>query len=365
MPREPKLERIDIPKECRRVKNWFPTRESANAAIPGILAHILTTGQPYTWVGHTHTKPRRDAVPVYVGEFSLPQKFLKAKRFAPCPCCWDKFGKFGHGKIAWFPDERVIRLIGPDCFAALNPEAHAKAQSDFDIEQERRRITEFLLSNLGRVPEVIRIVERAIQVSRAVETFHDELHGKLRIIKLNLWPYVRRDGQLAVNVKEQEFRRERDGEMYAHEIDGTRVEAALQGYKMLDPAIPPLSTSLETVLERLRQFATMEASKEAIEAIEDVQKRRIADTLSRSVKKAQQKIEEVEELRPFVDRVAINTLRHWGMHEGCPIPIIYSHNGDRITFGQSEYTNVAVAVPKDIHNEIETIDFWTNMERRR
>src|SRR6202035_2871316 len=153
-----------------------------------------TTGKPYTWPGHTHTKPSRDAVPVYVGEFSLPQKFLKAKRFAPCPCCWDEFGKFGHGKIAWFPDERVIRLIGPDCFASLNPEAHAKAQSDFDIEQERRRNNEFLLSNLGRVPEVIRIVERAITVSKAVETFHGELHGKLGIIKLNLWPYVRRGG---------------------------------------------------------------------------------------------------------------------------------------------------------------------------
>jgi len=365
MGREPKLERIEIADECRVIKDWFLTRESADQAIPGVLAHILTTGQPHTWPGHTHTKPSRDAVPVYIGEFSLPAKYLKAKRFAPCPCCWDEFGKFGHGKIAWFPEERVIRLIGPDCFASLNPEAHANAVSAFAIEQERKRNTDFLLANMPRLPDAIRIVERAIIVAKAIEAFHAELHGKLRIIKLSLWPYVRRGGQLNVNVKEREFRRDSKGETYAHEIDGSRVEAILPGFKMLDPAIVPLSKSLETVVARLRQFAERDTSNEAIDATDDGEKRRIAETLSRSVKKAREKIAELEDLRPFVERVAINTLRHWGAHEGCPIPVIYSHNGDRITIGQSEYSNVAIAVPRDIHNDIGTIDFWTSLERRR
>ncbi len=365
MGRQPKLERIEIPPECRTVKDWFPTRQSANEAIPGIRAHILTTGQPHTWVGHTHTKPGRNAVPVYIGEFGLPEKYLKAKRFAPCPCCWDEFGKFGHGKIAWFPEERVIRLIGPYCFASLNPEAHAKAQSEFDIEQERKRNTDFLLSNLPRVPDVIRIIDRAIVVGKAVETFHEELHGKLRLIKLNLWPYVRRDGQLSVNVKEREFRRESDGEMYAHEIDGTRVEAILQGYKMLDPAIVPLSKPLETALARLRQYGERDTSKAVIESMVDEEKRKIADALSRSVKKAKETIDEIDDLRRFVERVAINTLRHWGEHKGCPIPVIYSHNGGRIAIGKSDYSNVAVTIPKDIQKEIGTIDFWTPLEPRQ
>jgi hypothetical protein len=39
--------------------------------------------------------------------------------------------------IAWFPGVKVIRLIGPDCFATLNLEAHEKAKSDFEIEQEK------------------------------------------------------------------------------------------------------------------------------------------------------------------------------------------------------------------------------------
>jgi hypothetical protein len=102
-----------------------------------------------------------------------------------------------------------------------------------------------------------------------------------------------------------------------------------------------------------------------IGAMSDEERRRVADLLSRSVKRAREKIEELEDLRRFVERVAINTLRHWGTHEGCPIPVVYSHNGDRITIGRSEYSNVAVTVPADIHKDIGNIDFWCNLERRR
>ena len=167
---------------------------------------------------------------------------------------------------------------------------------------------------------------------------------------------------MSVNVKEREFRRESDGEMYAHEIDGTRAEATLQGYTMLDPAIAPISKPLKNILIRLRQCGDRDASKEAND---DKQKRSLADALSWSVKKAKQTIDEAEDLRGFVEPVAINTLRHWGEHDGCPIPLIYSHNGDRIAIGQSDYSNITVKIPKDIHNDIGRIDFWTPLEPRK
>jgi len=207
MARTSKLERLLIPDQCRVIKDWFPTRESADAALPGIKAHILITWETHLWPGHTHTKPPRDARPVYVGEFELPERFTKNKHFAPCPCCWPEFGKFGIVKVAWFPEERVIRLIGPDCFRSLNPEAHEQALDIFEIEQRRRRNTEFLLSNLPQLGHVIAVIERGIMVGKAVESFHELLHNRLSRLRLNLWPYVRRGGELRVNVKESEFRR--------------------------------------------------------------------------------------------------------------------------------------------------------------
>jgi len=45
MAREPKLERLEIPATSRVVKDWFPTRESAEAMIAAIRAHIWQNGR--------------------------------------------------------------------------------------------------------------------------------------------------------------------------------------------------------------------------------------------------------------------------------------------------------------------------------
>lgn len=362
--RESKLERLAIPEASRTVKDWFPTRESVDAVIPAIRAHIKATGETHTCFCHTHTKPDRDAVPVYVADFEIPERFRKAKRFCPCPCCWAEFGKFGHGKIAWFPNERVIRLIGPDCFAALNPEAHAKAQADFEIEQERKRNTDFLLTNLPSLAEVVQVIERAESVAKAVEAFHDSMHGKLSILKLNLWPYVRHNGELSIIVKESEFRRGDGGEMYTEETDVEKIFANLPGYKMLDTGLPPLSISLKNCLDRIRPHQLAGDVQSHIETMDDKKRRAIADALSRSVAKAKEKISEIETLRAFIEPVAINTLRNWGRHEGCPITFYCSHEGDRIAFGKQQHQAVFIELSTNLRDRIGEIEFWTVRERR-
>ena len=365
MAKQAKLERLNIPPSCRVVKDWFPTRESAQDALPAILAHIKTTGQTHTCFCHTHTKPPADAVPVYLSEFVLPDRYRKAKRYCPCPCCWDEVGKFGHGRIAWFADERVIRIIGEDCFAALNPEGHRHATDQFDLEQKRKRDRDFLLANVGRLPDVLAIVNRAIVVARAVENLHTLLHNRFRMVGLKLWPYVRRNGELQINVKEEEFRRQGDGEMYAHEVHGTRTFAVVPGYEMLNPDAPRLSGSLEGSAGRIRQYRFGEDWKAAIEALSDEERHQVADTLSRAVGKATACIAELENLRRFIEPVAINTLRSWGAHEGCPIPYIYSHNGTSITFGPSDYQSVGVPLSAELQTHIGQIEFWTPRAPKR
>lgn len=365
MARATKLERIEIPAACRAVKDWFATRESADTALPAINAHFDSTGETFTCFCHTHTRPPADAIPVYIGEFSLPKKFKKAKRWSPCPVCLDEFPKFGQGKIAWFPAERVIRLIGDDCFKKLNPEAHAKAQSDYDIEQERKLNSNFLLSNHGHLPDVIATIERGITVAKAVETFHEQLHRKLIISNLKLWPYVRREGQLSVAVKEKEFRRGPDGEMYEHEVDASRIAYRLPGYQMLDPSLGSPSTSLENALRQIKVFDFGAAWPTRLDAMDDTDRARAATILSRCVANAKEKIAELEEVRRFVERVSVNTLRSWGLDEGCPIPRYYAHEGSRFLFGRSDYESLAVEFPVGINLRIGMIDFWADRDKRR
>ena len=82
-------------------------------------------------------------------------------------------------------------------------------------------------------------------------------------------------------------------------------------------------------------------------------------------KNAIQKIAELEEVRRFVEPVAINTLRSWGLHEGCPIPRYYSQDGQRFSFGRSDYNALTVEFPAGIRARIGKIDFWIPREKRR
>jgi hypothetical protein len=81
---------------------------------------------------HTHSKPTKNARIVYIGRFDLPPSHQVPDRHAPCPCCSPRAPKYSReGKIAWFPDEHVVRMIGPDCFHTLNPEGHWEAVEVF------------------------------------------------------------------------------------------------------------------------------------------------------------------------------------------------------------------------------------------
>lgn len=365
MPRELKLERIEIRPVCRTVKDWFPTRESAEAVIPAILAHIKATGRTYDCFCHTHTPPPEGAVPVYIGEFSLPDRFLKAKRFSPCPCCWPEVGKFGHGRIAWFRDERVIRLIGEDCFQSLNPEAHRQARSIYEAERERRRTTEFLLSNAGNVPRVLNVIREAVPVAKAIELFHDLLHDRFKTVALSLRPWIGSNGELSVWLQEEDFRRETSDQMYTKEVSAMRPFAILQGFEMVTRAKLHFSNVLERCTEQLMEYDYGPGWRIKIAAFDDEQRAEAADTLSKAVKAARDILAKMREVRRFTEPIAINTLRNWGSHRGCPIPFNYSHNGSTITFGPSDYKMVGVPLSSDLQLHIGEIEFWTPMEHKR
>jgi hypothetical protein len=365
LPRTLKLERIEIPVASRTVKDWFPTRESVEAVVPAIFAHIRTTGETHTCFCHTHTKPPRDAAVVYIAELAIPKRFRKAGRFCPCPVCWDEFGKFGVGRIAWFPDERVIRIIGEDCFKALSPEGHRQAEELFEEEAEKRRNVTFLLSNVGLMPDVITTIQAALITARAVEQFHELLHDRLKKVHHRLWEHVKRGGELAVSSKVREFRQGADEDMYVREGEHMRVFATLDGYEMLNPKRPHLSNVLERCLERIRPYNYGQQWRTVVNDMSDPDREEAADVLSRAVRAAMDIITKTNKLRKFTERVSINTLRSWGAEKGCPAPFNYQHDGDSILFGSSNLQMVGVPVSRDLRSDLKQIEFWVPMQPRR
>jgi hypothetical protein len=88
---------------------------------------VAEHGESHTWSGHTHTRPEDGARVKYIARFELPEKYQRKKQFLVCPICRPNSRNFGRrdGYIAWFPDEWLIRLIGPDCFAEIDKQGHA------------------------------------------------------------------------------------------------------------------------------------------------------------------------------------------------------------------------------------------------
>lgn len=356
MPRETKLERIFISDEHRRAKALFPTRQSAEAVVPAILEHIAATGHTHDCRYHTHSKPTPNAVPVYISEFVLPEKLRKSKHFVPCPCCSPEFPKFGGGMIAWFEDELVIRIIGPTCFRTLNPEAHDAAISNYEAERRRLQDTNFLLSRLSGLTRMLESLDRAIVVAKATDEFHEQLHNKLGALSVELWSHVKRDGDLSVRTTESVFRRGTDGSMYSHEEHGTRVAFRLHGFQMLDPELKCLAGSLARERIKLMAFEFGGAYAARVEEMDDDDRHRYAGVLSRVINGANAKIVELEERRKFIAPIAINTLRSWGRAQGCLIPLIYSHEGSRISIAKREHQAVVVEISAAMELPIGKLD---------
>lgn len=337
------FEEIDIPPEAYEPKPWFKDRPGM-AIVREIKEFVAKTGKPYLWRGHTHTKPPEGAPVEYRGEFDLPASCKPQSKWSPCPCCAPRHPKYRDGgKIAWFPDEAVIRLIGPDCFRTLNPEGHELALAGLRAEQQREKDTNYLLGNLPLASEAKRAVELAVPAGVALDNFRTDLTTKLKsTLRLDLWKHLR-DGQLRVRATRTEMRRGRDGSERMVEVEHLDTFSGIDGYRLLDPKLKRFKTRLETTAKNLQSicFADPEA---AVHEMSDPQRRETAQALGRNFDKARRTFDELEEARLFLSPATVAALRGWGAHTGCPIAFYAERSGNNFYFGARKDEKLRVEI---------------------
>lgn len=338
---------IDIPPEALAVKAWFPT-EPGEETVREIKAHIKETGFPYLWRGHTHTKPQPGAVVVYIGEFELPATHKLRSRWSPCPCCAPVSPKFREGRIAWFPEEQVIRIIGSDCFMTLNASGHTEAIVEFRKREQARKDVAYLLANLGKVPKTLKVMRAALPIARAVDDFREQLNQRLNgPLGMRLWDQVR-DGTLK--------RRERRTEVYrrADQTEGTRViddlvpHAGLAGYQMLDPRAKSLSRPLNTATETLAKIDFGDGFAAKVALLPADKRKKVAADLGRSLRMAQEVFKRVGELRAFLSRASVATLRTWGARSDCPCPVYVGREGGSFYVGRTQQGQLRITLGAEI-----------------
>jgi hypothetical protein len=329
---------IDIPNSALEVKAWFPDRPKPEV-VKEIKDFIKATGTPHLWRGHTHTRPRKGAPIIYLGEFDLPDACHKFReRWAPCPCCVPRNPKyFRAGKIGYFPEEKVIRMLGPDCFRRLNPEGHDRAYDDMRAEERREADINYLLSKLGDVPKLIAAVEHAIPVAQAVDTLGTTLRKEMdQVLHTKMWDHVR-EGQLRTSAVRNVPYRRPDG------TAGTRPEeyfepfgGQLSGINFLNPRTTMLATKLKRVLAVLRDIKIDGPFSELIKTWRDDVRHKNAKALASAIDDAAEAFDTVDDMRTFLSPLNLGNFRRWNTHEGCPIRIYMDHQGSNILIGREE-----------------------------
>ncbi|MEP9351388.1 hypothetical protein [Xanthobacter sp. KR7-225] len=355
-----KEHQFDVPPEAFEPKAWYVTRTDANAVLDEIRAWVAEGNEPHLWRGHTHSPPPPLAMPVYIGEVYLPAARVKAKRWAACPCCCPRDPKYGRepGKVAWFPDEQVIRLMGPDCFRALNPEGHDIAVANLAKEQKEWRDKVFLLGNLTKVVDAVALLEDARLIADDFDELQDTLHSRLSICAPKIWHHIGK-GVLSLHRSEKEVYRRRDGELHLRPVEVT-VRYGSVSVALFDPDSRPLSRKFTKVIESLYDidYDDVEA---ALSALSDAERAKAAKTLDQCFQKGRELLAELAERRRCLSPANLATLRAWGREAETPIRFFINRDGSDLFVGARPSEVMRIPLPASVDVVISELPALTGL----
>jgi len=329
---------IDIPASALEPKPWFPERPGDEIRLE-ILQFIRDGGQTFMWRGHTHTRPPPDAFPVYLGEFDIPGAKDRSDLRSPCPCCSPRHAKyFRAGKIAWFPDEQMIRLLGPDCFSALNPEGHDVAVEAMRSETRRRLDTAFLEANAHHVSRAATACAAALPLAQAMDGFGKRLRAHAVIRRL---ASQTRNGMLQITVTAPETTVGADGQTRTRDVDRLQDYATVDGRRLIDAGEPTLAPRLEEAEGRLRSVA----GRGDFKALADDVRKKAVRELTTGMTGAQKVLDELADARRFLRLENLATIRTWGQNPTGLFRIFLRRDGPWLLIGANTDNAEVLEIP--------------------
>jgi hypothetical protein len=347
---------LEIPEELFDPKPFYRDRASAEAVLREIKDHIKKTGEPHTWRHHTHSKPVAGSRIVYLGTFDLPLSHQAADRHAPCPCCSPRAPKYSrNGKIGWFPDEHVIRMVGPECFQTLNPEGHWEAVAQFDREEAARRTINYLISNLHLAVDARKVIEKAYPTLEAIDEVRAILQNRMaENLHLDLWRHVSR-GVLSVHVKARRMRRSRNGTEQIEEYLDVRPLSEFPGYPMFSPKTSRLASRMKGCATRLGFVDFGAELQDRVRGMSSEDRAKAARTLSNGLSSANAIFEEAADVRGGFSPMGIAALKGWTKHAGCPVRLMITGDESNFYIGKDEAHAMRIGLPPVFWNAFGTI----------
>lgn len=314
-------DRITVPEKNLRNIPIFPNDPSDDRdVITEIKQHIFLTAEPHTWRGHSHTKPSKGAPVVYVEEFDVPARD-NIRRVAPCPCCMPFHPKYKNkGKIAWFPEESVIRLIGPDCFAAINNTGHAEAIIELRKRQKRQVELSTIALHAQTVEALIEALDEALAISLDLDAFMHEFNRVIdNELRLNLWREVKGGNLSTIETRRVPFQKA-DGTVGERNEEFRATFLRIQGYSMIDRSGQASESKIKTLRSGLSGCVETLKKVGKPDNLSDGERQRIADAFPKARTQATRIFAGMSDRQLFLKSGAIESLSQWGKHPKAPIP---------------------------------------------
>ena len=164
----------------------------SEADVARFLEYVRQTAQPETFPTICLTKPQATSRPIFLRKFSVERRKRPDGDNVPCPICSPNDPKYLHGAyLAWYPDEGVIRAIGPECGdTVFGGTAYAEAKSTFNLEERERLAVDFLQKNLPSLLSMV-VALQAVRpaIMEAAYLYNEfkakapKVHEKLRRIR--------------------------------------------------------------------------------------------------------------------------------------------------------------------------------------
>lgn len=347
---------IEIPASAYEVKAIYWT-EPDRSVVKEIKAFVAKTGRPYLWPGHTHTKPPKGARPVYLGEFDLPEAYFRNTTLhSPCPCCCPKKPKFAEGgKIAWFPDEGVIRLIGPDCFKRLNPTGHEEALAELRRREARESDISYLLRLAQNVRFIRDAIEENLEIATTVEKMRTGVLAALDEHNIPLWNHVR-NGELKITKEKLRVSRSASGATSRTSKIVQKTYATIKGYELVSPYYSSVVLGLTNARKMLDVIDLSAKSVAEIEGMDDATRSTIARGLKQTLAELREKFQKLDELRRFASIETIKTLKTWATREDAALNFHIDRKDGRLLIGKSPMECTSVPFDLAIDRNVTWID---------
>ncbi|MDM9628530.1 hypothetical protein QTL95_21770 [Rhizobium sp. S152] len=335
---------VEISLAARSIKSQFDSPPD-EVLIREIKDHIAATGETWTWWGHTHTNPAPGSNVYYADTFDIPRQARAAKLWIPCPCCSPNHRKFGSGVIAYFPDEKVIRLIGPKCFATLNAAGHEEAMEGLRRRTKERQSLNYILNRIHKMPEWLEVANEVFEAARAADIFFAVLSNRIEVsLDVPLWRQVR-NGTLDVREEISDYRFE-NGKMVEFKRKIASPLFRLEGHTALNPDRRPKAPQLVKAMKEFAPYAAM--TDEAVRGAPHMQRVAAVKEVKNFLGKVQRIKGELDEELKLVRPINMQRLGQWAADSRSAIDLRISRVSGSIELsGRREYV---VPIPEALRD---------------